>query len=99
VGQSKLNLEAIQLDSPVLRVTGQGVIGFDQTLNFQLTAHLGSGGQVLNAVSSLGQRGGGGIPVTITGTVESPQVRPAVGKIVENVAGGLLDSFLKKKSK
>lgn len=98
VGQSKLNLEAIQLDSPVLRVTGQGVIGFDQTLNFQLTGHLGSGGQVLNAVSSLGQRGGGGIPVTITGTVESPQVRPAVGKMVENVAGGLLNSFLKKKS-
>jgi hypothetical protein len=41
----------------------------------------------------------GGIPLTVTGTVESPQVRPAVGKMVESVAGGLLDSLLKKKSK
>jgi hypothetical protein len=45
------------------------------------------------------QAGGGGIPLTVTGTVESPRVRPSVGKIVTSVAGDLLNSFFKKKSK
>jgi uncharacterized protein involved in outer membrane biogenesis len=106
VGQSKLNLENIRLDSPALRVMGKGVIGFDQTLNFELVAHLGGGsspaGGISQAVSQVaggGQGGGGGIPVSVTGTVESPQVRPNVGKVVKNVAEGLLGSFLKKQGK
>ena len=98
IGQEKLNLSGIALDSPALRVTGQGFIGFDQAINFVLAAHLGGGASTLVSRAGVGGQGGG-IPLTVTGTVESPQVRPAVGKMVESVAGGLLDSFLKKKSK
>ncbi|PYT27323.1 MAG: hypothetical protein DMG58_20560 [Acidobacteria bacterium] len=100
IGQSKLNFDGIQLDSPALRVTGNGFIGFDQAINFELTAHTAGGiGQLATRVGMGSQAGGGGIPLTVTGTVESPRVRPRVGKIVTSVAGDLLDSFFKKKSK
>jgi len=98
IGQEKLNLDGIALDSPALRLTGQGYIGFDQALNLALAAHLSGGASTLVTRTGAGGQGGG-IPLTVTGTVESPQVRPAVGKMVESVAGGLLDSFFKKKSK
>src|SRR5439155_6482706 len=100
IGQSKLSFDGIQLDSPALRVTGKGFIGFDQAINFELTAHTAGGiGQLATRVGMGSQAGGGGIPLTVTGTVESPRVRPRVGKIVTSVAGDLLDSFFKKKSK
>ncbi|HXA66041.1 MAG TPA: hypothetical protein VNV82_12860 [Bryobacteraceae bacterium] len=46
-----------------------------------------------------GGSAGGGIPVSVTGTVESPQVRPNVGKMVKNVGQELLGSFFEKKTK
>jgi len=96
VGQSKLNLDGIQLESPALRVTGKGFIDFDETMNFELVAHTEGGAtQMLNKVAGL--QAGGEIPVSVTGTVEAPRVRPSVGKIVQNAAKGLLDSFFKKK--
>ena len=97
VAQSRLNLDGIQLDSPALKVNGKGVIGFDQAINFELAAHLLGGGSV-NQIAA-GGPGGGGIPVSVTGTVESPQVRPNVGRMVRNVGEELLGSFLKKKTK
>jgi hypothetical protein len=100
IGQSKLSFEGIQLDSPALRVNGRGFIGFDQAINFELTAHTAGGlGQLTNRVGIGSQVGAGGIPLTVTGTVESPRVRPSMGKIVTSVTGDLLDSFFKKKSK
>jgi uncharacterized protein involved in outer membrane biogenesis len=99
VGQSKLNLDGIQLESPALRVTGKGFIGFDQAVTFDLAAHLlGGGAPAVNQIAA-GGSAGGGIPVSVTGTVESPQVRPNVGKMVKNVGEELLGSFLKKKPK
>jgi len=53
----------------------------------------------VNRVSGGGVSGESGLPLTVTGTVESPQVRPSVGKMVTNVAEGLLNSFIKKKTK
>ena len=99
VGQSRLNLDDIQLDSPALKVNGKGFIGFDQILNFELAAHLSGGGAspVVKQVAAGGQSGG--IPLTVTGTVESPQVRPSVGKMVRNVTESLVESFFKKKTK
>ncbi|PYT22266.1 MAG: hypothetical protein DMG57_35845 [Acidobacteria bacterium] len=98
VGESKLNLDGIQLESPALRVTGKGFIDFDQSMNFELVAQTqGGAGQMLNKVA--GFQAGAGIPVSVTGTVESPKVRPSVGKIVQKAAQGLLDSFFKKKNK
>jgi hypothetical protein len=46
-----------------------------------------------------GGSAGGGIPVSVTGTVESPQVRPNIGKMVKNVGQELLGSFFEKKTK
>jgi hypothetical protein len=97
VGQSKLNFDGIQLDSPALRVTGRGSIDFDHSLNFELAVHTEGAGtsQILDVATGAGS---GGIPVSVSGTLEAPKVRPQVGKIVKNIAGGLLDSFFKKKS-
>ena len=98
IGQGKLSFDGIELDSPALRVTGKGFIGFDQSINFDLGAHTaGSVGQLATLVGMGSQAGG--IPLTVTGTVESPRVRPSVGKMVTSAAGELLNSFFKKKSK
>jgi len=96
VGESKLNLDGIRLESPALEVTGRGFIDFNQNMNFELVAHTQGGAtQMLNKVAGL--QAGGSIPVSVTGTVETPRVRPSVGKIVQNAAKGLLDSFFNKK--
>jgi len=98
IGQGKLSFDGIELDSPALRVTGKGFIGFDQAINFELGAHTaGSVGQLATQVGMGSQAGG--IPLTVTGTVESPRVRPSVGKMVTSAAGELLNSFFKKQSK
>ena len=101
VANAALAFEGIQLNSPALRLGGSGVIHFDQTLNFKLDAHVTGGtAQLVNRVSGSGSASGeASLPLTVTGTVESPQVRPSVGKIVTSVAEGLLNSFLKKKTK
>jgi uncharacterized protein involved in outer membrane biogenesis len=98
VAQTKLNLDGILLDSPALKVTGKGVIGFDQALNFELAAHLLGSAAGLSQIAT-GDSGGGGIPVSVTGTVESPQVHPNIGKMVKNVGQELLGSFFKRKPK
>jgi uncharacterized protein involved in outer membrane biogenesis len=99
VAQSKLNLDGIALDSPALRVNGKGFIGFDQVINFELAAHLlGTGTSALSQIAT-GGSGGGGIPVSVAGTVEAPQVHPNIGKMVKNVGEELLGSFFKKKTK
>jgi uncharacterized protein involved in outer membrane biogenesis len=99
VALSKLNLEGIALDSPALRVTGKGFIALDQAINFELAAHLLGGGTSALSQIAAGGSAGGGIPVSVTGTVESPQVRPNIGKMVKNVGEELLGSFFKKKNK
>ena len=97
VNQRRLSVDNIQLDNPALRVNGKGTIDFDENLNFDLSAHL-TGGVATPALSKVAATSsGGGIPLTVTGTVASPKVRPSVGKMVNNVAQGLLDSFLKPK--
>jgi len=98
VAQSKLNLDGIALDSPAIRVNGKGFIGFDQVINFELAAHLlGGGTSALSQVATGGS--GGGIPVSVAGTVEAPQVHPNIGKMVKNVGEELLGGFFKKKTK
>ncbi len=59
VGQSKLNLDGIRLDSPALQVRGKGFIGFDQAVTFDLAAHLLGGGTRGGQVASGGSAGAG----------------------------------------
>ncbi len=100
IGQGKLGFDGIALDSPALRVTGKGFIGFDQAINFELSAQTAGGvGQLASRVGMGSPGANGGIPLVVTGTVESPRVRPSVGKMVTSAAGELLNSFFKKKNK
>lgn len=54
--------------------------------------------ELLSSATGMGSQTGG-IPLPVTGTVESPRVRPSVGKMVSSAAGELLNSFFKKKTK
>ena len=63
VGQSKLNLDSIQLDSSALQVTGKGFIGLDQAVTFDLAVHLlggGTPGGHPGCIRRLGRRGNSG---------------------------------------
>jgi len=100
IGQSRIEVGNLVLDGPALRATGNGVIGFDQSLDFNLTAHVSGGlAQMVNTVSMHSPSNDADLPVSVTGTVASPQVRPSIKKIATGVVQGLLDSFLKKKQK
>ena len=100
IGQSRIEVGNLILDGPALRATGNGVIGFDQSLNFNLTAHVaGSLARMVNTVSLRAESSEADLPISVTGTVASPQVRPSVRKIATGVVQGLFDSFLKKKQK
>jgi len=62
VKQGRLELSAIVFDSPALKFTGNGAIGFDRSMHFDLTARAGS----MTA-----------LPIAIGGTLDRPQVHPA----------------------
>lgn len=101
-GQSRLNLENITLDGAGLRVSGRGVLGFDQSMHFDLNAQVSGGvAQLFNRVATRNSQDTATIPLTVDGTVESPRVRPNVAKaatgVANGVAKGLLDSLFKKK--
>jgi uncharacterized protein involved in outer membrane biogenesis len=93
-----LQLTGINVSGPGIHVTGQGTIGFDESLNFTLQSTLtGASADLLKA------RTGGivsnvAIPVTIAGTVSAPQVRPNLSGLAKNAAteaiGNVLGGFL-----
>jgi hypothetical protein len=56
-----MDLSAVVLDSPALKLTGNGTIGFDGGVHLDLSASV---------------RGAATVPVLITGTLDRPQVRP-----------------------
>jgi uncharacterized protein involved in outer membrane biogenesis len=98
IAQLRMNVANLVLDGPALRAEGSGVIGFDQSLSFNLTAHVNGGlANLYNKVSMHPASNTADVPLTIAGTVDSPQVRPSVKKIATDVVHGLIDSFLKKK--
>lgn len=93
-----VQLSDIAVSGPGLNISGQGTIGFDESLNISLQSTLtGAAADLLKA------RTGGfvsnvKIPVTIAGTVSAPQVRPNVGGIAKSAAteaiGNVLNNFL-----
>ncbi len=96
-----LYLENIEIDGPELRVRGAGVVAANEALDFKLEA------SVTGAIASLipGHNASTGspqamIPISVTGTVEHPSVKPNVGKLAGDLAkkaiGGFLDKLLKK---
>jgi len=103
IAERKMNVTNLLLDSPAVRVTGNGVIGFDESINFALVAHVSGGrlGQVISTGPLHLPNVNADIPITVTGTVESPQVHPQIGKMakaaVHDTVRGIVGGFLKKK--
>jgi uncharacterized protein involved in outer membrane biogenesis len=97
----KIQMPELVLENPSLRVTGQGSIGFDRSLNFDLVANLSG-----DLASQLSSRLVGSnqaelhVPVRVRGTVDSPKVYPDVGRMVKEraveKAKSLLDKLFQK---
>lgn len=60
VHQGRLELSAIAFDSPALKFTGNGTIGFDHSMHFDLSARV---------------RGAATLAIVVAGTLDRPQVR------------------------
>ncbi len=92
-----IDFSSIVLDSPALRCSGKGTIGADQSLNFALETKVSGG--VGRMVNQLVRRGGedATLPVTVTGTVDNPRVRPNMRSVATGVAQGLFQSLFSKK--
>jgi hypothetical protein len=100
IGGARINVENLVLDGSALRLTGSGVIGFDQSINFNLNARVTGGlARLVNTGPLRLPSPNADIPLTVTGTVESPQVHPQVGKLAKSAAEGILRNFIKKKLK
>jgi len=103
IAERKMHVSDLLLDGPALRVTGSGVIGFDETINFSLVAHVSGGtlGKVLYTGPLHLPNMNADVPLTVTGTVQAPRVRPQVGKLakqtVNQTVRGVVDQFFKKK--
>jgi len=68
VKRSRLNLSAIAFDGPGLRFTGNGAIGFDRSLHFDLSA-------------TVAGRGDAALPIVIAGTLDQPRICAAAGAV------------------
>ncbi len=98
IGQRRLDLSGVLLDSPALRLTGRGAIGFDQSLNFDLEARVtGAPARLVNRLARRGEEEEANVPVKVAGTVNSPQVRPDVRKLATGAAESLFKSLFKQK--
>jgi uncharacterized protein involved in outer membrane biogenesis len=96
IGGKRLDLSGVLLDSPVLRLTGSGAIGFDQALNFDLQARVtGAPARLVNRLTRSDQTDEALVPVKVAGTVNSPQVRPDVKELATGAVEGLFKSLLK----
>jgi AsmA protein len=80
-------------------MTGNGTVGADQSLNFQMVANLSGSsspmGKLGSVVSAGGgqKRSGGGIPFKIQGTTSKPEFVPQVGAMAGNLAKGVAGSL------
>jgi hypothetical protein len=100
LGQARLEMSGVLLEGTGLRVNGQGTIGFDQKINFELQAQVtGAVAGLVNRVTRRDQGQEAIVPLTVRGTLDAPQVRPNVGKLARGAAMGLVESLLKKRQK
>jgi AsmA protein len=86
-------LDKINLVIPALgTVTGAGTISPSNALDFKMVANL-NGGAVsgLTQMAGLGNKGSGGIPVTITGTTSNPTFMPDMKGMANSQLKGLMN--------
>jgi uncharacterized protein involved in outer membrane biogenesis len=100
IAQTRIDVSNLVMNGPALRATGHGVIGFDESLNFEMNAQVTGGlAHLVNTASMRAQSDTAELPFTITGRAGAVQVRPAVRKMATDTVKGLINSFLKGKAK
>jgi AsmA protein len=102
VAPEGIRADNIVLDVPSLgTVTGNGVIGADNSLNFKMLLKLSGGANnLLGSLSGMASGGqSNGLPFLIQGKTSSPEFRPALGDAVKgNLQGTLLQAVQGNKS-
>jgi uncharacterized protein involved in outer membrane biogenesis len=90
IAAKTINVANLLMEGSTIRLTGSGVIHFDHTIEFDVVARVDSG-----ALSKIGKIGplhlpsiSADVPLNITGTLESPKVRPKFGNLANSVAKG-----------
>jgi hypothetical protein len=107
-----LRADNLLLDVPSIgALTGNGVIGSNNALDFKMLVKLAGGGGMLGQITNIaGSAQGKGIPFLIQGTTSNPVFLPALGGMaataLQNLPGagqtqqgigGLLNGLLNKK--
>ena len=99
VASEGIRADNVNLVVPAIgSMTGNGTIGADQALNFQMVAHLSASNSPVGMIAGLasaggGQKGsGGGIPFKIQGTTSKPEFVPEIGAIAGGLAKGAVGS-------
>jgi len=97
IGGKKISAANITMDGPTIGMTGSGAVSFDHSIDFDVVAKIKSLGKIgplqLPPINA-------SVPLSITGTLESPKVTPKIGQGVKSVAGGLVrdvESVIRRK--
>ena len=90
IAAKTINVANLLMEGSSIRLTGSGVIHFDHTIEFDVVARVDSG--ALSKIAKIGPLHlpsiSADVPLTITGTLESPKVRPKFGKLAKGAAQG-----------
>jgi uncharacterized protein involved in outer membrane biogenesis len=99
-----ISMNQLAVEGPNIHIDGQGTVGFNEALNFNLQSRLS--GQTAESLKGLTRGFVSGdliVPVQITGTFENPQVHPNTKALTQNITKsaiqGVLDNFLSGKKK
>ena len=102
IGGGRARVRDLALQAGELSVVGDGVVGFDRTVDFRLHAVLSGGksGQLAQRVGPLGalrdREGKIDVPLTVTGSAMAPRTRVEAGAFAKKRAKEELESgFLK----
>ncbi|MGH9722742.1 MAG: AsmA family protein, partial [Bryobacteraceae bacterium] len=96
IGDARIQVNGLALDAPTLQARGNGVIGFDHSLSFDLTTEVG--GNVARIANQLlrSQSDRVTLPVKISGTTDAPKVRPVVSKVAKERVKGFVKKLLRR---
>ncbi len=84
IEDQKVQFPEFALDGSGMKATGNGFLGFDKTLDFDVETWLPVKDSGPTALLTLaGGQQSMQIPVRVTGSVESPKVRPNIGKVAK----------------
>ncbi len=103
IGNRRLLMSEMRLESGPSSLSGEGFLTFDHTLNFDLLTNLtGAMAGPLGGKPNAAGLPTAQVPVKVSGTLEAPKIRPDVAQVakqqVKERVSGLLDSLFKKKS-